>query len=152
MRLPYGVTGFWMAGQAVLPEIDQREFRSVCHTAARLTSGWVTCTVPAGWTRSFVAVSIAYRDHGRAVLCNLSLPLVAVAEPIGPDEVVPVFVCDPQLTEVISCISQFRVLTPTELATPLAECDLSELGEAELAQIRYWKPETVGETVFNWWD
>lgn len=152
MRLSRGVTGFWMAGQATLPDIDQRELRSACHRAARLTGGHLIGYTPACPARSFVAVSVAYPDRERAVLCNLHWPLTAMAEPIGPDEVVPVFVHDPELARAISRVSRFRTLTPTELATPLDECDLSELGDAELAQIRYWKPRTVGETVFNCWD
>jgi hypothetical protein len=152
MRLPRGITGFWTAGQAAPPDIEQREFRGLCHTLARLTGGHLTGDVLVGRARSFRAVSIAYRDRGRAVLCNLCWPLVSVAEPIRLDQAVPVFVRDPQLTEAIRRVSQFRALTPTELATPLADCDLSELGDAELAQIRFWKPETAGEAIFNCWD
>lgn len=28
----------------------------------------------------------------------------------------------------------------------------TELNSAELEQIAYWKPETVGQIIFNYWD
>jgi hypothetical protein len=28
----------------------------------------------------------------------------------------------------------------------------NELNSAELKQIAYWKPETIGELIFNFWD
>jgi hypothetical protein len=36
----------------------------------------------------------------------------------------------------------FRLLDVEELSTPLAEADSSELAEAELEQVRYWRPST----------
>lgn len=59
---------------------------------------------------------------------------------------------DPQLAGTISRISRYRALIPTEMATPLAECDLTGLGDVELAQICFWKPETLGDLLFNRWD
>ncbi|WP_331722879.1 hypothetical protein [Nocardia sp. NBC_00511] len=152
-RLPRGVTGFWTAGQAAPPDIDQREFRGVCDRAARLTGGRAAGQPSVGPARSFVAVSIVYPDRARTVLCNLHWPFIAIAEPTSPDdEATFVFMDDPHLAATISRISRYRALTRAELATPLAKCDLSELDDAELAQVRYWKPETVGDTLFNCWD
>ncbi|MEU9235979.1 hypothetical protein [Streptomyces subrutilus] len=46
----------------------------------------------------------------------------------------------------------FRLLDIEELNTPLASADTSELAEAERKQVGYWRPGTVGELMFNWWD
>ncbi|MDQ1015766.1 hypothetical protein [Streptomyces afghaniensis] len=46
----------------------------------------------------------------------------------------------------------FRLLDVGELSTPLAAADTSGLAEAELEQVRYGRPSTVGELMFNWWD
>ncbi|GAP46522.1 hypothetical protein [Streptomyces azureus] len=43
----------------------------------------------------------------------------------------------------------FRLLDIGELIIPLAAADTSELAEAELEQVRYWRPGTVGELMFN---
>lgn len=39
-----------------------------------------------------------------------------------------------------------------ELARPITKSDLSVLDSAELEQVKYWKPVTIGELAFNWWD
>jgi hypothetical protein len=38
---------------------------------------------------------------------------------------------------------------PDVLSADLSEVDLRDLGEAERAQIASWKPDTVGEVLFN---
>jgi hypothetical protein len=35
---------------------------------------------------------------------------------------------------------------------PLVQVDLSALDRNEHREIKYWKPETVGELLFNFWD
>lgn len=47
--------------------------------------------------------------------------------------------------------SSGRFLSPDELNQDWRGlCE--ELSPEELGQIRYWKPRTVGETIFNTWD
>lgn len=46
----------------------------------------------------------------------------------------------------------FRLLDVNELTMSLASADTSELAEEELEQVSYWRPSTVGELTFNWWD
>ncbi|MFE4634840.1 hypothetical protein ACFRJ1_15895 [Streptomyces sp. NPDC056773] len=46
----------------------------------------------------------------------------------------------------------FRLLEADELNMSLAAADTSELAAEELAQVGYWRPSTVGELMFNWWD
>jgi hypothetical protein len=46
----------------------------------------------------------------------------------------------------------YTVLTKEYLDTPISLKHLSTLSKAELKQISYWKPLTVGEVIFNHWD
>ena len=39
-----------------------------------------------------------------------------------------------------------------ELGMPLTAADTSELAEAELEHLRYWRPSTGGGLMFSWWD
>jgi len=48
--------------------------------------------------------------------------------------------------------SKFTYLTPEELNSKFEKNDLSELNEAELKAIKYWKPKTFGEIIFNTYD
>ncbi|PSR67685.1 hypothetical protein C8258_14700 [Nocardia sp. MDA0666] len=79
-------------------------------------------------------------------------PLVTIAEPMGSNEVVLTFTDDPPIAEALSFFSRFEVLSRHDLSRPLAGFDLSELGTAELEQVRYWNPHTLGEVTFNRWD
>ncbi|WP_156056393.1 hypothetical protein [Streptosporangium roseum] len=62
------------------------------------------------------------------------------------------FLDDPEVLGKLGACGPYRVLGMAELALPVARADLSELGEVEMDQIRYWRPETVGELAFNFWD
>ena len=45
----------------------------------------------------------------------------------------------------------YRVLTVAELNKPLRQLD-NGLNQAEWEQIAYWKPERIGDIIFNYWD
>ena len=44
-----------------------------------------------------------------------------------------------------------NVLTQPELEQSWYDI-VGELSKAELEQIKYWKPNTVGDIIFNFWD
>jgi hypothetical protein len=54
--------------------------------------------------------------------------------------------------EALTDVAAFGVMTVQELHTPAAVVDLSELSRAERDQINYWKPATLGDLLFNFWD
>lgn len=59
------------------------------------------------------------------------------------------FVEAPDLVTALSEQVGFEILTAAELARPFDAAAWPELDEAD---IRYWKPETVGDALFNYWD
>ena len=69
------------------------------------------------------------------------------------------FIDEPDLIKQFS--SFYKVLGTKELNEPLSLRfgskksilqNANELNSAELEQIAYWKPEKVGEVIFNYWD
>jgi hypothetical protein len=48
--------------------------------------------------------------------------------------------------------SDFTYLDPINLNLKVTNEDLTELGSAELAEIKYWKSKTFGEIIFNSYD
>lgn len=46
----------------------------------------------------------------------------------------------------------YTVLSKKELNQPIREEYLINLAKAELEQLSYWNPKTVGEIIFNFWD
>ncbi|MGW0730281.1 hypothetical protein [Streptomyces sp. GbtcB7] len=127
-------------------------FKTACHAAAwsiRATVGEVTL---AGVTQSFHTVLITASGIRSTVLCHEVLPVVAfVASPPQAGAPLADFTSPPAWADAFE-LGGFRLLDVGELGMPLAAADTSELAEAELEQVRYWRPSTVGELVFNWWD
>jgi hypothetical protein len=137
--------------------IDLREFRRACYEAARRTGGSVPefrysdgMVIP-----NFDQGVISYGDRTIAVVCmrHSGVPLLAVAEPrvfAGAGEWGPLtFVEAPEVIGVLAEFPGFRVLTPIELDGPLDPSAWPHLSPHDL---RYWRPETLGEALFNYWD
>ncbi|MGW5366455.1 hypothetical protein [Actinopolymorpha pittospori] len=147
MKLPPGATGF----AAPAPnEADLGAFTAICYHAARAINGAVTHVVRAGVTPNFHIVDIAHGEHHTAVLRHTVLPLVAFARSAGDSAMT--FVDHSDLAAAIAEASDLQVLTTSQLLTPLSRVDLSALDQHERDQISYWKPNTTGELLFNYWD
>ncbi|MCC5479788.1 hypothetical protein ACFV2N_20510 [Streptomyces sp. NPDC059680] len=139
-----------------LPQTDLKAFRRACHTAARLAGaragsgaahGGVR-VLDAGLCASFDAVDIA----GTVVLAHRRLPVVAFSgAALEPGSPVREFTAPPPWAGPLADAG-FRLLEPAEPDAPVERVDLSALTEAELKAVRYWRPQTLGELLFNCWD
>ena len=148
MRLPPGATGFHAPGERA----DVRAFTAVCHHAARAIGATVTGVAPARVAPSFHAVDIAEAGHAVAVLRHVTVPFIAFARPRAGGDATLTFVNHPGLAAVLADLTDARALTVDQLGTPLSQADLSALDRVEHDQIGYWKPATVGELLFHFWD
>lgn len=90
------------------------------------------------------------------VACTREPSLLAVAEPRviaideGDIESGPlVFVEAPRLVAALADQPGFRILTLSELNGPF---DAAAWPHVLSSDINYWKPETLGEALFNYWD
>lgn len=127
-------------------------FRTACHAAARSTRGRVGDVTSAGVTPNFHTARITTPYGVCTVLCHAVLPVVAfTAYPPRAGAPVTDFLSPPAWADVFGAVG-FQVLDAEELTMPLASVHTGELAEAELEQVRHWRPGTVGELMFNWWD
>lgn len=147
MILLRGITGFWDVKTEQPPFGDEKAFRRMCCLLARENGGTVAEIDTDAAARNFYSARIQKYGDSIFVLQNIHYPYAAFA---GRDS------------------SGRFILTqhPEWLRLPegpvhflsLAElnqdwCGLcGELSPEEMDQIRYWKPHTVGEIVFNNWD
>jgi hypothetical protein len=46
----------------------------------------------------------------------------------------------------------YTILSQDVLTMQLDQSHMKQLDVAELKQIRSWKPQTIAEVIFNWWD
>ncbi|MFE5923863.1 hypothetical protein [Streptomyces sp. NPDC056468] len=139
-------------GDDPLPQVDVGAFKTACHAVARSIRATVGDVTLAGVTPSFHTVLITAPGIRSTVLCHELLPVVAfVASPPQAGAPLADFISPPAWADAFE-LRGFRLLDVGELGMPQASADTSELAEAELEQVRYWRPSTVGELMFNWWD
>ncbi|SDP91670.1 hypothetical protein SAMN05421507_12085 [Lentzea jiangxiensis] len=108
-------------------------------------------------TPNFHQGLIAYRERTVAVACTRDSAVLALAEPRtidfvdGAVESGPLtFVDAPELMAVLATLlPKSRVLTPSELNGPF---DATAWPHISSNDIRYWRPGTLGEALFNYWD
>jgi hypothetical protein len=115
-------------------------------------------------TPNFHQGVIAYRDYTVAVACTRDspgtrkLPVLAIAEPrdieygdhVRIRQAGPLtFVDAPDLIAALAETPGFQVLTPADLNAPLHAPNWPNLYPSD---IKYWKPENLGEAIFNYWD
>ena len=137
--------------------IDLRDFRTVCYRSAEQTGGRVVeFRVATGVTPNFHQGIVAYRDHRVAVVCTRERKFLAVAEPRvielvdrSCDSGPLMFIDAPDLVSALGQWPGFRVLDAAELNGVF---DPTAWPGSDPHDLRYWKPATLGEALFNYWD
>jgi hypothetical protein len=93
----------------------------------------------------------ARQDETISILGHASFPIIAFAEPL--------VTCEIRFRNAFAIASRINVLFPEvtiatceELSRKIEKSDLEPLDRIEREQIKYWKPQTIGELAFNWWD
>lgn len=149
--LAKGVTGF----DAPKEGVPVKRFTEACHAAARQVGGRVH-QVRAAYeqvTSNFHEALMTLR-HGTEtvrVLCNAHHPIVAFTRPAANGAAVRLEFLDcPELADVMR--EEFALMSRAEACAGVSDELVAQLGDAELQQMRYWKPQRVGDVVFNYWD
>ena len=151
MILPEGITGFFEGGRdATPPLVDPAPFVGACHAAARAESGRVEGFEPAGAARNYHRAILRMRHGTIAVLCNGHFPIIAFAEASDdlPLRFIDAEALAPRFEEVMPC----EIVSRSSLEAHPDTESLANLGAVERDQIRYWRPQRLGEIIFNFWD
>ncbi|MFJ9683960.1 hypothetical protein ACIRP2_39100 [Streptomyces sp. NPDC101194] len=149
-RLELGVTGFRDRGDPPLPSTDPRTCRAAWYAAARAAGGQVEDFTEQEYPQNFHSATISDRDGTHIALFHAHYPLIAF---VGDrrywytDE----FQKPPTWATVLTDVG-FAALSAAQLLSPLTESDTSALSATEWRQIKHWRPETLGATLFNSWD
>jgi hypothetical protein len=156
LKLPNGITGFFET-QDEPPTIDGKQFKQLCFSLVNNRGGAVlNFKEPQEGTNYYHAEVNVFNKHLHFLL-NAHYPFLAFASVVNYGQIH--FVDEPQL--FVQFITYYHVLDTKELNEPLfiklssKEWTLqndNELNRAELKQLAYWKPETVGSLIFNYWD
>jgi hypothetical protein len=149
-----GITGFWDTDDPPLPASDFETFSQHCHIAARSLGGTVRVvqTPSSQASVNFAEVILETRDGAIVVLLNAHFPIVAFARAREKGEMRFHFVDVPAVATLFKTFGSYEVLTSMQARKPLTPDDSLQLGRAEIKQLRYWQPRTIGEVVFSFWD
>ncbi|HLU21405.1 MAG TPA: hypothetical protein VKZ77_02860 [Bacillaceae bacterium] len=147
MRLSYGVTGFYNDKEP--PQMDQKNFKQLCYRFATQNHGKLV-DIHTHYPANFYDAQLEMTDTLIYILLNKHYPYLAFASTVEFGNIH--FIDNSILAEYFSPF--YQVLNTNELNTTADSTFLkkTELNDAELKQIAYWKPETVGQIIFNHWD
>ncbi|MDY0408816.1 hypothetical protein ACFFIS_04275 [Virgibacillus soli] len=152
MLLRAGITGF----QPTI-SIGESGFKTVCYSS--FGSNGVDIVEGLGSMKNFYECIIKLKNKRVHVLLNSHYPFVAFTSSREADEHNLPFINDIELSKTFN--QYYKVLCLEQLNEPLKYTQQGKniiiknentLHQDELKQLTYWKPKTVGEIVFNYWD
>ncbi|MCD2254844.1 hypothetical protein [Listeria marthii] len=150
MKLPNGVTGFYNSEANKPPNIEEKQFKQLCFDIVSCNGGKVlgfnTPQSPANFYYAQVEVS----GNSLYILLNAHYPYLTFASAIELGDIN--FIENPFLYEQFAPF--YQIIGAVELNSSFNQSRVkkSDLNSAELEQLAYWKPETVGQIIFNYWD
>lgn len=156
MKLPNGITGFY-ENHNEPPMIDGKQFKQICFNLIKSYGGTILEFKEPREKTNFFDVEVNVFNKYFHILLNAHYPLLAFASFVNFGEIN--FCDEPQLNKEFS--PYYSVLGTMELNEPISIKSESknssiqnenELNSAELKQLAYWKPERIGDVIFNYWD
>ena len=154
MILQRGITGFSDRGQhGTMPKFSLAEFKRIVFAAARPLKYGVSDIVESGVTPNFHSALLTTPETAVSVIGHSTYPVFAVSEPLQTYLCELSFAdCEALSREIEAMFPSITFATADELNCKPTESNLVNLDKSELEQLTYWKPQTIGEVVFNWWD
>ena len=150
MKIPNGVTGFYNAEANKPPNVEGKQFKQLCFDIVSRNGGKVIDFNMPQYPASFYYAQVEILGNRFYILLNEHYPYLAFASAVEFGNIT--FIDNPVLYEQFSPF--YQVIGTVELNVPFNQnlVKKTELNSAELEQLAYWKPETVGQIIFNYWD
>lgn len=150
MNLTNGVTGFYCTNDSEPPRVDGKQFKQLCFDIVSRSGGKVINVNPPQYSANFYCAQVELSGQLFHILLNEHYPYLAFASSVEFGEIK--FIDIKVIHERFD--SFYQVIGIAELNVPVDQNLLREmeLNSAELEQIAYWKPEIIGQIIFNHWD
>ena len=155
MELPLRpeLIGIWtQLDRPTTEPVAAKSFKSACHAAARAVGGRLTEFRSPQVTPNFHIAHIAENGAMTAVLGHLAEPFVAFARPIDAIAMSAEFLDHEGLATAFRDYSAFTPLDVELLNRPLTEEEIAGLRPQIVKELRYWRADTLGKAMFNWFD
>lgn len=146
--LPQGITGFGSRCDDPAPWISAEEFKRLAYSIARNNQMTVSCTDSDLTGRNFYWTE--YQKYGKTMylLMNSRYPYLTFIDQMTFSGLH--FIDPPE--NLLLPRTKRLILLEKELLNQPWENQKNTLDAAELSQIRFWHPMTIGEIIFNFWD
>ncbi|MFN4907144.1 MAG: hypothetical protein ACOVQH_10100 [Burkholderiaceae bacterium] len=151
MILRSGITSFFLHRE--IPEFQFAEFAEIVSTSIKPMGFTFGETTERGITPNFNTIKVKRHRDEIMVIGHSNFPIIAFADPFELWLMKISFRnADRIATRIVELYPQVMIATQEELSTRIESAHLELLNRIELDQVKYWKPQTIGELVFNWWD
>jgi hypothetical protein len=149
-----GVTGIATRKEGSPSFTDYQAFCGHCYEAARQVGGSVQAVLAPRQTMAcnYALALIGLHEETVAVLLNGVLPLLAFAVPPADGQIRLHFIDRLELAAEFERLGGYTVLSATNLNQPLLREMCRELAPHEQKRVKYFRPQRVGDVVFNHWD
>ena len=150
MNLPNGVTGFYRAEDSEPSSLNGKQFKQLCFDFVFRIRGRVISISPPQYPANFYCARVETSKEIIYILLNEHYPYLTFASSVELGNIK--FIDVPALNALFD---SFYQVTGTAVLNASVDQSLllkMELNSAELEQIAYWKPETIGQIIFNHWD
>lgn len=157
MFLLSGVTGFYSSEDDQTPYHSRNDVKREFFNAVIKVGGKTVDFFEPEYSTSYYEGVFKYKGRTIYALFNKYHPLMGFVSKI--DEYNFTFIDVPELLNGFH--NYFKILSVKELATPFEFKEVKgeifvkikhQLKDAEVQQALYWKPQTIGEVIFNSWD
>lgn len=150
MNLPYGITGFYRSEDSKPPNVNGKQFKQLCFDLVSLNGGKVRSVTSPQYPANFYCAQVEFSGTLIYILLNEHYPYLAFASSVEFGDIK--FIDVPALHALFD--PYYQVIDVAELNASVNHILLMkmELNSAEVEQINYWKPETIGQIIFNHWD
>ena len=140
------ITG--LANRAIeMNEIDGNLFKKLGYEIARKTNGKIIGFFPPSYPLNYFRIDIEANEKVVSILLHEYFPYAAIA--LYANELQIQFIeCESLSSELSSYYTVLEVAFLNEHFNP----KFHNLSEDELKNVKYWRPNTNGEVIFNCWD
>ncbi len=132
--------------------VSAKAFKAACHAAAHAVGGRLTEFRGPQVTTNFHIAHITENGAITAVLGHPVEHFVAFAQPIDATAMSAEFLDHEGLATAFRDHSAFTPLDVELLNRPLSEEELAGLRPQIVKELRYWRANTLGKAIFNWFD
>lgn len=147
MVLKRGITGFYNFKEEIILN-DSYQFKLICIKFIEKNRGQLIEFNLSQLEKNFYYAKCLVNDKHLYILLNAYYPFIAFASSVGYGSIKFIDINIP----VYPLETKYQILNISKLSKQYDIEDLKSLSKIEIEQINYWKPVTVGEIIFNYWD